>query len=403
MNKKNLFLWSLYDFANSFVFINFLLYFSQWLVIDWGLSDFWYNATFAIATLILLFSAPKLAAYTDKRWHKKQFLTLATIGTAISYWLCVLFAYFWVWMPLIALCFILGQYFYQLSFVFYNPLVEDVADTKHCARAFGIGQFSNCIGQISGLLVALPFIGISRLAPLTPSIIIFIILSIPMLIWFKETKQQQNTTINNIPLNISKNKIILFFTTSLAAPLIIAFFFFNDAFLTVTNNYWIFLEKVFAVTDSTKSILLILIIVASAIGGIVFWWIADRFGQLKTLKGILIGRVICLSVLSVTSNFALFSLFTVIVGLLMGSVLAVSRSYLTSLLKKWELAYWFSFLSISERFASFLWPLVRWWIVWFYWQTALSYRYAMACMIIFVCISIIILIIKKPKHEVAHY
>lgn len=67
MNKKNLFLRSLYDFANSFVFINFLLYFSQWLVIDGGMSDFRYNVTFAIATLILLFSAPKLASYTDKR------------------------------------------------------------------------------------------------------------------------------------------------------------------------------------------------------------------------------------------------------------------------------------------------------------------------------------------------
>jgi len=175
-------------------------------------------------------------------------------------------------MPRIALCFILGQYFYQLSFVFYNPLVEDIADTKHCARAFGIGQFSNCIGQISGLLVALPFIVISRLAPLIPSIIIFIILSIPMLIWFKETKKQHQNIpiINTISPHISKKKIILFFTTSLAAPLIIAFFFFNDAFLTVTNNYGIFLEKVFAVTDSTKSILLILIIVASAIGGIIF-------------------------------------------------------------------------------------------------------------------------------------
>ena len=34
MNKKNIFLWTLYDFANSIVMIVFFLYFSQWLVIE---------------------------------------------------------------------------------------------------------------------------------------------------------------------------------------------------------------------------------------------------------------------------------------------------------------------------------------------------------------------------------
>ena len=29
MNKKKLFLWALYDFANSIIFVNFLFYFSQ--------------------------------------------------------------------------------------------------------------------------------------------------------------------------------------------------------------------------------------------------------------------------------------------------------------------------------------------------------------------------------------
>ena len=62
MNKKKLLLWSLYDFANSIVFVNFLLYFGTWMVVDGGLSDIGYNAIFAIATLTLLFSAPVLAS-----------------------------------------------------------------------------------------------------------------------------------------------------------------------------------------------------------------------------------------------------------------------------------------------------------------------------------------------------
>ena len=206
MNKKRLFLWCLYDFANSFVLINFLLYFGQWLVIDGGLSDFWYNAIFAITTIILLFSAPTLAAYTDKHGGRKFFLNIATFGTFISYSLVVLFAY--ADTPnifLVALFFLLGQYFYQLSFVFFNPMIADIADEGHRARASGIGQSSNALGQICGLLVTLP-LSASRLDPLIPAIGIFFVLALPMMILFKEERKMES----GISLRMMKEETKIF-------------------------------------------------------------------------------------------------------------------------------------------------------------------------------------------------
>ena len=138
MNKRKLFLWALYDFANSIVFINFLLYFSQWLVIDGGLSDFWFNASFAISTVLLFFSAPVLAARTDRSGGRKFYLNLATVGTAVSYALAAVLAYRRAHIVLITLFFLLGQYFYQLCFVFYNPLIEEISDLSHRSRASGI-------------------------------------------------------------------------------------------------------------------------------------------------------------------------------------------------------------------------------------------------------------------------
>src|SRR3989344_104299 len=92
MNKKQLFLWSLYDFANSIVYINFILYFAQWIVIDAGLSDFWYNAIFAITTVVLLFSAPVLAARTDLRGGRKRWLNISTVATFLAYGLSAVLA-----------------------------------------------------------------------------------------------------------------------------------------------------------------------------------------------------------------------------------------------------------------------------------------------------------------------
>ncbi len=34
--------WALYDFANSLLVINATVYFSQWVVVDRGLTDFWF-------------------------------------------------------------------------------------------------------------------------------------------------------------------------------------------------------------------------------------------------------------------------------------------------------------------------------------------------------------------------
>src|SRR3989344_8240571 len=112
MNKKQLFLWSLYDFANSIVYINFILYFATWIVVDAGLSDFWYNAIFAITTVILLFTAPILAARTDLRGGRKRWLNIATIGTFISYGVVAIFARMGSNVLFVALLFLVGQYFY---------------------------------------------------------------------------------------------------------------------------------------------------------------------------------------------------------------------------------------------------------------------------------------------------
>ena len=115
MNKKQLFLWSLYDFANSIVYINFILYFAQWIVVDAGLSDFLYNAIFAITTVILLFTAPILAARTDLCGGRKYWLNIATIATFLSYGLVAVLAGMNSNVLLIALLFLIGQYSNHIS------------------------------------------------------------------------------------------------------------------------------------------------------------------------------------------------------------------------------------------------------------------------------------------------
>lgn len=359
MNKKNLFYWSLYDFANSFVFINFLLYFSQWLVIDGGLSDFWYNAIFVISSILLILTAPILASFTDKFGGRKYFLSFSTFGVLIGYALATLFAYLNFPMFIIVLCFFLGQYFYQLSFCFHNPLIEDVADERHRSRASGICQFANALGQLSGLILALAF-SANRLSPLFPSIIVFFILSLPILFWFKESKQKEAELSLNFIKNESKNfvkKFIIFLSVSASIPLLVAFFFFNDALITLSNNYSIYMERVFMLDDSVKNYILMLILIMSAIGGLVFGKISDKIGTKKSLKIILMSWVILLPLFALLKSLTAFIVICIFLGLFMGGIWTVTRAYLSLSLEKENYAYGFSFYTLFERFATFLGPL----------------------------------------------
>ncbi|MEK7601622.1 MAG: MFS transporter [Patescibacteria group bacterium] len=403
MNKKKLFLWSLYDFANSIIYVNFLLYFAQWLVIDAGLPDFWYNAIFAVTTLILLATAPILAAQTDRNGGRKFFLNVATAGTFLSYSLAVAVAYFGtshIWA--VALLFLLGQYFYQLSFVFYNPMLEEIADTEHRARASGIGQFSNALGQVVGIAITLP-LAASRLNPLGPALIAFVLLALPMMVFFKENRVPRS------PLQISqlledgrayRRKFLAFFAASVATPMLLAFFLFNDALLTLSNNYSILLERVFAVPDSTKSLLLMSILVMSAVGGVVAGWLADRIGALATLKILLVSWIIALPLLALAPTFAVFAIITIPVGLLIGSLFAVCRAYLSTLLRKEEMTYGFSFYTLAERFATFVGPLTWGGIILGVGGGAIAYRLAIGAMAVFVLAGLLILYFFRKSAEV---
>jgi len=393
MNKKQLSLWSLYDFANSIVYINFILYFAQWIVVDAGLSDFSYNAIFAITTAILLFTAPILAARTDLHGGGKFWLNISTISTFFFYGLVAILASMNSNVWLIALFFLIGQYFYQLSFVFYNPMLDEIADDAHKSRVSGIGNFSSSLGFVVGILITLPFAD-SRIIPLLISVPVFFILALPMMIFFKESKKHVNEVNTSLIQNETKTsikKMIAFFAVSAATPMLVAFFFFNDALLTVSNNYSIYLERVFHSPDTAKSILLLAILVMSAIGSVIAGWLGDKIGALKTLKYIMFGWVVALPVLALAPNFLVAAILSPIMGLLIGSAWTVTRAYLTAVLPKKDMRYGFSFYTIAERFATFVGPLTWGGIIWAMDTQVIAYRVAVGAMTIFVIVGLIVL------------
>src|SRR3989338_538210 len=92
--KQNVFLWVLYDFANSLVAIVFFLYFAQWIVVDRGLPDIYFNLTFTISAVLLLFTVPVTGFLLDKYFRRIMGLRYTTFATSLLYGICALSAVF---------------------------------------------------------------------------------------------------------------------------------------------------------------------------------------------------------------------------------------------------------------------------------------------------------------------
>ncbi|MEK7659329.1 MAG: MFS transporter [Patescibacteria group bacterium] len=364
-SRRNILLWVLYDFANSIVSIVFFLYFSQWIVIDQGVADIWFNLTFTISAVLLLFTVPTTGALLDKYWRRISGLRYTTLGTVIFYGLCSIFAITGQSIPAL-IAFTLGLYSYLLSFTFYTPLINDISLPEKRGRISGYGIAANYLGQISGLILVLPFAtgkltlfnSSFRAETLLPSVIMFLILALPMLVLFREPHKEQRVLSYSKEIKESLIETKRLFVIPGVLAFFAAYFFFNDAILTAANNFAIFLEQVWEVSDTVKTYILLGILATSAIGGFMSGFIADRFGHKKTLVIILTGWILILPTVALINNFKLFIIAVILMGLWFGSTWTVSRSVMSYLSPNNKHNLAFGYFGLVERASSFIGPIV---------------------------------------------
>lgn len=362
---NNIVLWVLYDFANSIVSIVFFLYFAQWVVIDQGVSDFHFNLTFTIAAVLLLFTVPLTGSLLDAHFRRIAGLRMATLCTVALYGGCALHAL--GGRPGGALVFFtLGLFSYLLSFTFYTPLINDIAPPAKRGIVSGLGIAANYLGQIAGLLLALPFSNgtvrffgaTPRAETLLPSVALFLVFALPMLLFFHEPRKEAGAR----PLAAEAKDVFRQSKKLFAFPgvtlFLTSYFLFNDAVLTASNNFPIFLEQVWHISDTAKTYLLLGILVTSAIGGAASGILADRFGHKRTLLVILAGWVFILPLVGLLRDFRTFAAATILMGFWFGANWAVSRSVMSYVAPAGRHNLAFAYFGLAERASSFVGPVV---------------------------------------------
>jgi len=407
INKKNVFYWSLYDFANALVVITFALYFSQWMVIDHHVSDLWYNLIFVGASVLLVLTGPVLGVIADKHNLKMPFLKLATVClflVTLAAGFCADFGpNTFKFVVLAAIGFLLSNYFYPLSLIFYNSFLPQLAPAKAQGKISGLGYASHWFGQFTGLFIALAFASGAiyffgrpgRAQPFIPVTILFLLLSLPMLFLFKDTSPGES---GKIDIKIEYKNYFRTFWEMCRLPgvgrFLLGFFLFNDAIVTLENNFAIYLQQVFQVSDKVKSFLLLGILGASVVGAFVSGFLADKIGLKKSLIIILAAWVVLFPILGIANNLTFLFVFSLLIGLLYGATWTVTRAVLTYLVPAEKMNHGFSYYNLAERFATLVGP-VSWGLVNFFLLKYGPVRYRVAVVVLGIFILIGAIIVRK--------
>ena len=387
--NRNIFYWALYDFANSIIMIVFIFYFSQWIVIDSERPDWWYNIILIVSSMVFIVTTPWLARRLDITRKKLPGLRLTSFLMIVAH-----LAVAWVvlFMPqhvfLAAALFTIGASTCLLSYVYYTPMINDLATSENKSFVSGLGMGANYVGQVLGILAVLPFAtgawhlfgSPGRGQTLLPSVLLFALLSLPMLLKYREPFHQ-------VPEGVQTRASSFMRTLRQIAAipglllLIIAYFFFSDALLTFANNFPIYLEKVYAASDTVKTYLTAGILTSSAVGSVVIGWLADKKGKQNTLAVLLLSWSILFVAVAFVSSFGVVVILTLLAGFLYGPTWGVSRALIGDLTPRSIEASSFSLYTLAERFATFIGP-ITWSVVLALTahQGVASYRYAILSM-----------------------
>ncbi len=409
MQKRNYFLWILYDFANSLAFVNVGFYFSLWLVSDHGFSDFWISGVTALSTLLLLLTLPFLGNFSDRTNKRKLFLThfslLAILSLGIMGWIAMKLPFSTEAAFVILLFYFLFQFFFQGSFAFYNAFIQDFTAHKTADQVSGVGMGFGQLGNLVGILLLLPlaegkvslFGESGRGATFLAAALLFLIFALPVFLFLKEKKSAQ--VVQTFKFLPSLKKVLK--TRGMLAYLL-SYYFFADAILTLQLFVSLYLEEVVGMDDRQKTLTMVCALLFGCIGS----WLAPRFsrwmkGTHRAIKVLIGAWAVLLGFFSIAANPSLFSILIVLNGLAYGALFSLSRSYYSEISPKESQAEYFSIYVLFERAASILGPLV--WsstVLLFAAHGSDKYRFAMFSLAILVAISFgIFLKVPKPSYE----
>ncbi|MBS1516056.1 MAG: MFS transporter [Bacteroidetes bacterium] len=359
-NRKQIFYWSLFDFANStyativLAFV-FAIYFTGVICKGEPVGDFYWSLGINIAMIVSAVLNPLCGALADFSNSKKKFLffftILAVIPTSLMYFTgegTILFA-------LVLL--ILSNIGFQTGLTFYDAFIKEITEEKYYNKVSGIGYAVGYLGSILSVVLVFPLKDNPNLLFLICGVLYFVF-SLPLFLFLKE-KEKKHEEVSYLSYGfkkvietlkeISKHHNLKWF--------LLSYFFFIDAVNTIIFFSGIYAQKTLNFEVSELAIFFLLVQITALLGSLFFGYAGDKIGIHKSIViTLVIWTLITLAVFFTNDKMSFF-IIGAFAGTFLGATQSLSRTMMAKLTPYNMKATLFGFYSLLEKTSTLLGPL----------------------------------------------
>ncbi|NCS80456.1 MAG: MFS transporter [Ignavibacteria bacterium CG_4_8_14_3_um_filter_37_9] len=392
-SKLKIFVWTLFDFANtsySIIIVTFLyaVYFKQ--VVNDGnpVGDLYWSFGTSIAMLITAIISPILGAIADYSAGKKRFLLFFTLQCILATALLTFVEKGDVLFGLIL--FIIANVGFEAGLVFYDAFLPEITAPKNYGRVSGYGFGMGYVGSLVCLALVYPFIQSDQIRiTFLIAAVFFLIFSLPLFLKLHDTRKVVD--VSKSYLSIGFNRV--FWTLKHIKDyknlslFLLSYFFYIEGVNTVIFFSGNYASTTLHFSNIELLIFFITVQTTAIFGSVILGIVADSIGQKKTIMISLVIWLLTILLAYFTEQKEMFYVVGLLAGVAMGSSQSTSRSLMSKLTpdeKKTEL---FGFYSFFGKSSAILGPLVFGYISYI----TGNQRYAISSIAFFFLIGLLIL------------
>jgi MFS transporter, UMF1 family len=402
VKKREVFAWSMYDFANSgyttvVLTAVFNAYFVSVVAGDAPWATFAWTATLAVSYIAVMLAGPLVGAYADARAAKKRVLLIATIGCVISTALLYFAgpgAIVWAMAAIIVsnFCYAIGE---NITAAF----LPELARPEALGKVSGWGWSWGYVGGLFalGLCIAWIMTAGSRgeksadAVPMTMLItaVVYALGAAVTFAWLKERAlpvvsvedQRPFARLMHTLRELPRYRDLMFvFATGTC---------YQAGVATVVTLAAIYAQKVMGFTTQDTLILVLIVNVTACIGAFGFGYVQDIIGKKNALAITLIGWMAMVGFAWFATTPTLFWVAGNLAGICMGSSQSAGRALVAYFSPPDRAAEFFGLWGVATRLAAVLGPLTYGVVTW---VTNNNHRLAMLVSGVFFVAALLVLL-----------
>jgi UMF1 family MFS transporter len=377
---RDVWAWAMYDFANSgyttvVVTALFNAYFvavvaggASWATLAW-------TGALAISYLAIIVTAPVVGAYADRCAAKKRLLVFSTAG-------CVLFtALLYFAQPdalwLAVACLILSNFFFGTGENLIAAFLPELARSRGMGRVSGWGWGLGYLGGLFSLGLCLAWIawaegqghGASVYVPVAMLITaaVFALASLPTLLLLPERAVPRAAPPRGYLLGAWREVAHTLRAATQFPDLsrfLLASIFYQAGVNVVITLAAIYATEAMGFTTQQTLLLILAVNVAAALGALLFGYLQDRFGPVRTIAFVLLAWLATIMLAASAQTPAPFWTAATLAGLCLGASQSGGRALVGLLSPPSRRAEFFGFWGLAMKLSAILGPLSYGFVTW---------------------------------------